>query len=259
MLGGQNSNSTKQTSVKLVFLFSIPSNRSYDLVNDGLASSSYCVLNPNFEVYNVKKLVNEILKRLVLLLILAVPPAAYSSEMAIKEKSKQRMYLKVYAGQTKNDTHSADLYDINTTDTAVGLGLGVKIQENFFIDGRIVSLGSYETPDDTYKEDYRAITVSVMGKLPLGSGFDLYGSVGYGFITWEYTLNSGFFAVKVRDTGDTITGGVGLQYRIPGLEGFSVALGYDTYYFKTGSVSGVGDEHSNTIDYTSLSIKYWFR
>lgn len=190
----------------------------------------------------------------------AVLCSAYASGVNVPQKKNKRIYFGVYAGSAKNETHNADIYDINTTDSTVALGGGARINDKFFVDFRLVPLGSYKTPDDTYKEEFRAITASMLGKLPIGSsGFNIYGSIGYGFITWEYTRNSGIFLVEVKDTGDTITGGLGIQYKIPGAEDLVVSLGYDTYYFKTGSVSGDGEDHSNTINYTSLGVQYWFR
>lgn len=177
------------------------------------------------------------------------------ADTAIKSNSKKRMYFKVYAGSTENETHNADLYDINTTDTTAAFGGGIKISDNFFLDGRIGLLGNYETPDNLYKEEFSAVTVSILGSLPVGSGFNIYGSIGYGLLTWEYTVSN---FIRVEDTGDTITGGLGIQYQIPGREDFAVSLGYDTYYFRTETFFS-GEEHNNTINYTSINIQYWFR
>lgn len=189
------------------------------------------------------------------LLLIVLPMNLYASVLA-SNKSNKKIYLKANIGSVKNETHNADIYDINKTDTTGALGAGIRMSDNFYIDGRIVSLGNYETPDELYKEEFRAVTVSVLGKLPLGAGFDVYGSIGYGIITWEYTINN---FVRVKDNGDTITGGLGIQYKIPGAEDFSVSLGYDTYYFRTSSAFGTGDDHSNTINFTSFSVQYWFR
>jgi len=85
------------------------------------------------------------------------------------------------------------------------------------------------------------------------SGFNLYGSVGYGLLHWEYEISS---LISVKDSGDTITAGVGIQYKIPGLENYVVSLGYDQYYFRTSSIYGSGGSHSNTISVVGIGLQY---
>jgi hypothetical protein len=194
------------------------------------------------------------LLKLLLAFPMIFPLNVLSSEIAPVSKTKKERYVYFSVGQSENDTYNGDLYNIDTKDTSVSLGLGVQVGSIVFIDFRFASLGDYENSSGSYTESYSALSANLLARLPLGdSGVNLYGSVGYGLLSWEYEVSS---LIRVTDSGDTLIAGAGIQYKIPGLENYVLSLGYDQYYFRTSSIYGTGGSHSNTISVLGVGLQY---
>ena len=193
---------------------------------------------------------------LVLIFGIAItsPPMALASETVSVDKPKKERYVYFSVGQTTNDTYNGDFYNVDDEDTDVSLGLGFQVGSIVFVDFRFSSLGEYQNSSGSYTESFSALSANLLARLPLGnSDVNLYGNVGYGLLSWEYEISS---LIAVKDSGDTLTAGAGIQYKIPGLEKYVLSLGYDQYYFKTSPIYGAGGSHSNTIKVLGIGIQY---
>jgi len=190
----------------------------------------------------------------ILCITMSNPLIAYCSEETPVSNNKRERYVYITVGRNVNDTFNGNAYNVDAKSPGGSLGFGLQLGKIAFVDFRFASLGDYENSNSTYTESYSAVSANLLARLPLGdSGVNLYGSIGYGFMLWEYTVSS---LISVKTSGDTLIAGAGIQYKIPGLKGFVLSLGYDQYYFLTSSISGAGGSNSNTISVLGVGVQY---
>lgn len=64
---------------------------------------------------------------------------------------------------------------------------------------------------------------------------------------------------EVKDSGDTLLAGVGLNYRMGKENGLATRLGYDYHYYETSNIITSEDSKSNSLELVSLNVILYIR
>lgn len=171
------------------------------------------------------------------------------------------------------DVVSADS-NIDDSDTAYGLAGGYQLNEHFAVEFAFVELGSFTNQaavtvtDGTTQEDAEVVletsadgpVVSVLGILPLGERFSLYGRAGFTFLNADGTarITTGGQTQRASQTSqetDPVLG-VGVEFNLS--KYWAVRVAWDRY-FEVGTEDVSGDIGADVI---TLGIRMgagWFR
>jgi OOP family OmpA-OmpF porin len=130
---------------------------------------------------------------------------AFAATLAILASSafaaeKPSFYAGADIGSTKID-------GISDRQTSFGGFIGYQFHENFAVEGGYRRLADFDVIKGANLTLDQA-AVSVIGTLPLSSGFNVFGRLGYNRV--EATGNAGSFSSTASDTG--VLYGVGLGY-----------------------------------------------
>lgn len=128
---------------------------------------------------------------------------------------------KFYVGA---DVTSTEVDDFDDKETGYGAFAGYKINQNIAIeagfrrlaDGKISYYDSFYDVDVQEKAKFDQSSISVIGTLPLSSGFSLFGRLGYNHIKMKYTAtaSSGRFSASesYSESESRALYGAGLSY-----------------------------------------------
>ena len=204
--------------------------------------------------------------RAALALLAALPVAA----------SAQGFYLGGALGYTELD----DDLSVPTTkhdDAATGLKLLVGYEANSMLglELQLASLGLYETDtvDSRFNDSFGSLTVVANGRIPIGSGFSVFGQAGFGVasIGQDYAIAtvSGTDPVLIEDneydSGSTTQLGGGFEYRDLNAmnQGLGFRIGYEQFDFDVDRVymaNGTLQSRSigHTVKNTYAAVLYYF-
>ena len=162
------------------------------------------------------------------------------------------------------DLQSSSLDD---SDTGFGASLGYQVNENFAAELSYVDLGdvSYEASNEQANPANESVTLdtsaagpvfSLLGILPVGERWDLYGRAGLALMDseGEATATAGDVTDRISDSTNrsNMVLGAGVQYDVS--DRFGLRLEWDRY-FDVGSEEIVGE---SDIDLFSLGLRYNF-
>ena len=140
--------------------------------------------------------------------------------------------------------------DVNNDSTAYQIYGGRQFMKYLAIEGRLTNLAEFKyrnNAGDKLDGQFWALTINTLGIYPFGgSGFDIYGQLGFGAIA----LYSSHDFVPFRAT-EVLTAGLGARYTPPKLQAMTCGLGYDVYTFGT-------ETFDQTISMAKLNIQYNF-
>jgi len=97
---------------------------------------------------------------------------------------------------------SADVKEIDETDTAYKLVAGWTVNQNLGVDFSFVDLGTYQMG----LADAYGVAFDVVGYLPLGNNFNILGKLG--MFAWTVDVD----IINASDDGTDLTYGLGVQY-----------------------------------------------
>ena len=162
------------------------------------------------------------------------------------------------------DLQSSSLDD---SDTGFGATLGYEVNENFAAELSYVDLGdvSYQASNEQANPANESVTLdtsaagpvfSLLGILPVGERWDLYGRAGLALMDseGEATATAGDVTDRISDSTNrsNMVLGAGVQYDVS--DRFGLRLEWDRY-FDVGSEEIVGE---SDIDLFSLGLRYNF-
>lgn len=162
------------------------------------------------------------------------------------------------------DLQSSSLDD---SDTGFGATLGYQVNENFAAELSYVDLGdvSYQASNEQANPANESVTLdtsaagpvfSLLGILPVGERWDLYGRAGLALMDseGEATATAGDVTDRISDSTNrsNMILGAGVQYDVS--DRFGLRLEWDRY-FDVGSEEIVGE---SDIDLFSLGLRYNF-
>ena len=138
---------------------------------------------------------------------------------------------------------------------------GYRFMKYFAVEGRYTDFGDYTTDIKIYGEkvgditaDFSALSVHGIGILPMGgSGFDFYGQLGFGLISYEGKTQG----YDESDDATTFSLGVGARYTPPSVQAMTVQLAYDIYMFQVEE-EFTGDTYDQSLSMVKLGIQYNF-
>ena len=140
--------------------------------------------------------------------------------------------------------------DIEDFDNATGFELlgGYNFNQNFAIEASYVDFGNSNDNDLSELEiSSDTLALSVVGKIPLGNNFELYGQLGYHM--WDIGLSMGGFGSIGSIDGSDMFYGIGANYNLNNHIGFGVK--YADYRLENS-----GD--STNISMLSAAFQYRF-
>ncbi len=119
---------------------------------------------------------------------------------------------------------------VDDDDQGAQLFFGYNFNRYIGIEATLASLGEYTDSSGTITDTYDAMTVTAVGKIPVGQGpVNFYGKAGLGVIFWEE--EDTFLNFEYDDTGGTFTLGLGVMFT-PGKEQYlTFRIGLDFYAF----------------------------
>lgn len=162
----------------------------------------------------------------------------------------QGFYAGFGVGTGKPDISAVAPNTLSSNSSTVFDGLvGYKFNKNLAVEGQYGGLGKVKTTaGGSAKGD--AASLAVVGMMPVGDKFDLYGKLGYADAK---TKISAFGAEGVSRSAPTY--GVGAQYNINPMLG--LRLGWDRYGVATANaLTGVKDNTNDNV--TSLNAVFNF-
>ena len=162
-----------------------------------------------------------------------------------------KVYFDLSAGQTDYRLGSGTgLFGSNNNSTAYGLAAGSYFTNNLGVEvgytdfGRI-SRGGGETRADGF-------TLKLVGKLPLGSQFNLLGKVGTTYGRTEVTSAARSGVIAGSDNGFGVNLGIGAEFMFT--PNWSGVLQYDAHDLRFTSVSGDRDR----IGVATIGVRYTY-
>jgi OOP family OmpA-OmpF porin len=190
-------------------------------------------------------------------------------------------YVVVFGGEASSegldqDELDASLVDVgfdlqssslDDSDTGFGATLGYQVNENFAAELSYVDLGdvSYQASNEQANPANESVTLdtsaagpvfSLLGILPVGERWDLYGRAGLALMDseGEATATAGDVTDRISDSTDrsNMVLGAGVQYDVS--DRFGIQLEWDRY-FDVGSEEIVGE---SDIDLFALGLRYNF-
>ena len=143
---------------------------------------------------------------------------------------------------------------------------GYRFLRYLSVEGRYSNFGDYsaelsaqEAPvtdeaGDEITTELSSLTLHCVGILPIGgSGFDLYGQIGWGVIFYQASFD------VVEGDASTLSSGLGLRYTPPGIQTMTLQLAYDIYAFEVEAGKGVtGDTFDQRLGMGKFGIQYNF-
>jgi OOP family OmpA-OmpF porin len=190
-------------------------------------------------------------------------------------------YVVVFGGEASSegldqDELDASLVDVgfdlqssslDDSDTGFGATLGYQVNENFAAELSYVDLGdvSYQASNEQANPANESVTLdtsaagpvfSLLGILPVGERWDLYGRAGLALMDseGEATATAGDVTDRISDSTNrsNMVLGAGVQYDVS--DRFGIQLEWDRY-FDVGSEEIVGE---SDIDLFALGLRYNF-
>lgn len=154
-----------------------------------------------------------------------------------------------------NTDEPVDDSDISFT----GFG-GFRFSKHFAIQGSAFSLGTYEALDDLdYSVDVGGVSFTANGIIPIKqSGFELYGRLGLGILTYTQKFDFSDIKIESSSTGDAIVSSVGAQYTPPSHQRFTFHIEFSNYYFETERPYTDEDDESNSLLVIGIGGKFNF-
>lgn len=112
-----------------------------------------------------------------------------------------------YAG---GDVGSTKVDDFDDRETSYGAFAGYQINQNFGIEAGYRSLADYDTTFLNEKVEVRGrqTSLSVIGTIPMGNGFSVYGRLGYNHISLKASTRFG----SEKDSESKVLYGAGVSY-----------------------------------------------
>jgi OmpA-OmpF porin, OOP family len=191
-------------------------------------------------------------------------------------------YVVVFGGEASSegldqDELDASLVDVgfdlqssslDDSDTGFGATLGYQVNENFAAELSYVDLGdvSYQASNEQANPANESVTLdtsaagpvfSLLGILPVGERWDLYGRAGLALMDseGEASATAGDVTDRISDSTNrsNMVLGAGVQYDVS--DRFGLSLEWDRY-FDVGSEEIVGE---SDIDLFALGLRYYFR
>jgi hypothetical protein len=129
---------------------------------------------------------------------------------------------------------------------AYGLSVGSYFNQNFGLEVGYTDFGSIDLNGGSTKVD--GINVSLIGRAPMGSGFNLLGKLGTTYSRTDVTASAASGVASGTERGFDWSYGVGAEWMFN--PQWSTVLGYDEHYVKYPSAS------NERISNTSLSLRY---
>ncbi len=176
---------------------------------------------------------------------------ANNSTSAFALTGVPKIYFDVSAGQTDYRLGSGTgLFGSNNNSTAYGLAAGSYFTNNLGVEvgytdfGRI-SRGGGETRADGF-------TLKLVGKLPLGSQFNLLGKVGTTYGRTEVTSAARSGITAGSDNGFGVNLGIGAEFMFT--PNWSGVLQYDAHDLRFTSVAGDRDR----IGVATIGVRYTY-
>ena len=190
-------------------------------------------------------------------------------------------YVVVFGGEASSegldqDELDASLVDVgfdlqssslDDSDTGFGAALGYQVNENFAAELSYVDLGdvSYQASNEQANPANESVTLdtsaagpvfSLLGILPVGERWDLYGRAGLALMDseGEASATAGDVTDRISDSTNrsNMVLGAGVQYDVS--DRFGIQLEWDRY-FDVGSEEIVGE---SDIDLFALGLRYNF-
>lgn len=170
----------------------------------------------------------------------------------------KKIYIGGGAGATKSD--SASSLGVEDRGGGVSIYLGRRLGKQLAVEVNFTSFGEFANQDNSYIESFSALSGRLLGFLPIAnSGLDLTGHVGYGLLSWEREFKNTVINGTVRDSGDTILAGVGLNYGMGQNNRLTLRLAYDYYYYATSNAYIGGESSSHSLEMFSFNVHMNFR
>ena len=177
---------------------------------------------------------------------IAVSLVSIAASVSAAEDAPGAFYLGGALGTTDYDDDG--FYDQQRLDDSeYGLKAygGYRFNQYVSVEAALTSLGNYEAEslNADIETDFGAITGSIVGHLPLGAGFSLFGQVGIGSatISQDITFATGggvLFSDDDEDDADSVLAyGFGLNYIPPALQRIQFRLGWERYDFSLDSIT----------------------
>jgi OOP family OmpA-OmpF porin len=147
-----------------------------------------------------------------------------------------------------DDDNLASGQDLDDQDKMAQVWAGYKFNKYFGIEARYAGFGTFSTPDAEL--DSAAISGHVVATIPLGgSGFALFGNVGYGNVDFDVSDDEG----SASETETAYILGAGVRWHIT--EMFSISVQHDRYAFE---VDDFDETFSLAVGGTTLGIQIIF-
>ena len=147
-----------------------------------------------------------------------------------------------------DDDGLAEGLALDDKDKMAQVWAGYQFNKFLGVEARYAGFGTFSVPDAELES--KAISGHVVGTIPLGgSGFALFGNVGYGNVDFDVSDAEG----SESETESAYAIGVGVRWNIT--EMFSISLQHDRYAFE---VDGFDDAFSLAVGGTTVGIQVIF-
>lgn len=194
--------------------------------------------------------------------IVAMLTAGIASAVEVKEKGA---YIGGAYGVTEvDDDNLSDLvnfgFSVDKKDTGYQLWGGYKFLKWFAVEGRYSYLGEYTATaaGAGVKEDAAALTANAVFILPLGgSGWELYGQVGLGVLSYDISyIGAG---APPGEDGTETAGSAGLGVRWTPAPPVTISLGFDAWSAEIDRTQVLPvDSKDFSVGMTRLGVQYNF-
>ncbi len=174
-----------------------------------------------------------------------------NSRSAFAVSDRPVVYLGVGAGQTDYRLGSGTgLFGSDNRSTAYNFSAGSYFTNNLGVELGYTDFGRINRAGGETRAD--GINLSLVGKLPLGTSFNLLGKLGTTYGRTEVSSRAGSGITGGTERGFGVSGGVGAEYMFS--PNFSGVLQYDVHDLKFAG----GSSDRDRINVTSLGLRYTY-
>lgn len=174
-----------------------------------------------------------------------------NSRSAYAISDRPVVYFGFSAGQTDYRLGSGSgLFGSDNRSTAYNFSAGSYFTNNLGVELGYTDFGRISRAGGDTRAD--GINLSLVGKLPLGTSFNLLGKLGTTYGRTEVSSRAGSGITAGTERGFGVSGGVGAEYMFS--PNFSGVLQYDVHDLKFAG----GSSDRDRINVTSLGLRYTY-
>lgn len=180
-----------------------------------------------------------------------------SSPVMANTENNRGWYAGLGIGSATYSTETI-IDDSETSFTAFG---GFKFNNYLALQANTINLGEYAGDGIMLNStSVSGISMTVVGILPIGGqGFELFGRLGLGFISYEQNYDLwGGSEESNSSIGETLVSSLGINYTPVDFQQMSFHLAYENYYFETEYAYNSAISDSNSIGVVTFGARYNF-